>query len=239
MTSHGQFPLRLYSDGARPNAACGVVLVRVSADQFHLGLRYDNAAHEPVVHFAWHRDLRNDPLRRVTKDGSSPSAVITLPLDPAIDGALQFLAEQVVTRYVGAPDVFAYSFGEVSATFDRATGELSEDDVSFTCATFVLTMLRSVGAVLLDISRWPGPTHEDRDWQRKMETALLESIHGELLRAKAKTRLEQDFGSRRYRPTDVAGASLFHRERWPLSAEEAEPRARELMSRLPWPNAAV
>ena len=239
MTSHGRFPLRLRADGAASNTACGVVLVRVSPDQFHLGLRYDDAPHEPVVHFAWHRYLRKQPLSQVTMDGSFPSAVITLPLDPAIDGALQFLAEQVVTRYVNATDVFAYSFGEVSATFDRATGELSEDDVSFTCATFVLTMLRSVGAVLLDVSRWPEPTDEDLQWQRKMEKNLLESIHGDLLRAIAKTRLEQDFGSRRYRPTDVAGAALFHRERWPLSAEEAEPRARELMSRLPWPNAAI
>ena len=81
-------------------------------------------------------------------------------------------------------------------------------------------------------------TEEDLQWQRDIATALLawiaERIHGELPRAKE--RVEHDIGSRRYRPTDVAGAALFGPTTWPVGAEDVDPRAKMLESKLPWPS---
>jgi len=238
----GEFPLRRSGAGTVVEGACAVVLVRVAETQFHLGLRRGNASQEPVLHLAWHRRLRDQALIQVIKHKQQvlPSAVVALALDPSINEALQVLAGRVAVRYANNASI-SYGFGEVTATFDRETGELMQADAAFTCATFVLAMLRSVGVRILDSDRWRAPTADDLQWQIKIGDALLEEIearyHGDLPRAKE--RIEQDRGSRRYRPTDVAGAALFGRDKWPVGAEEVEPRAGELEIALAWPSSSV
>ncbi|TKD09263.1 hypothetical protein E8A74_13410 [Polyangium fumosum] len=66
---------------------------------------------------------------------------------------------------------------------------------------------------------------------------IQRSIHGADL-ARAEERVEQDLESRRYRPTDVAGASMFGPEAWPVGADDVEPHASMLESKLPWPGVA-
>jgi hypothetical protein len=111
-------------------------------------------------------------------------------------------------------------------------------DGAFTCSTFVLAMLRSVGVELIDATRWRVPTKEDLRWQREIGQKLLEwiaaRIHGDLVRAKE--RVAEDRGSRRYRPLDVAGAALFGPETWPVGVDEVDPRGRELEVMLSWPS---
>ncbi len=237
MIGAGEFPLRRSGEGTAVSAACAVVLVRVAETQFHLGLRRGNASHEPVLHLAWHRRLRDQALDQVIKNKQRvlPSAVVALSLDPLIDEALQVLSGRVAVRYANNASI-SYGFGEVTAIFDRDTGELMTPDAAFTCATFVLAMLRSVGIRIIDGERWRAPTAEDVQWQIKIGDTLLAQIeaqyHGELPRAKE--RIEHDLGSRRYRPTDVAGAALFGREKWPVGAEEVDPRASELETVLAW-----
>jgi hypothetical protein len=234
-----EFPLRRSGEGIVVEAACAVVLVRVAETQFHLGLRRGSESHEPVLHLAWHRRLRDQALNQIIKNKQRilPSAVIALSLDPSINEALQVLAGRVTARYANNASI-AYGSGEVTATFERETGELMEPDAAFTCATFVLAMLRSVGVSIIDCERWRAPTEEDRQWQRETGKRLLEWIaeqyHGDLPRAKE--RIENDLGSRRYRPTDVAGAALFGRDKWPVGSEEVEPRASELELALAWPS---
>lgn len=230
------FPLRLKGQGSVAEAACSVVLVRTEATQFHLGLGHGDESDEFVLHLAWHRYLFDQRLAKVTQGdaGTRPSAVIALSLDPLVDEALQILTGRVARRYANGPGAIAYGFGDVSATFERATGESTDPDAAFTCATFVLAMLRSVGVQMLDPSRWREPTEEDLRWQRDIGARLLEwieeRVHGDLSRAKE--RVERDIGSHRYRPVDVAGAALFGPATWPVSAEEVAPQASMLESRL-------
>jgi hypothetical protein len=235
--SGGDFPLRLRGEGAAVEAACAVVLVRREGTQFHLGLRRGDESHEPVLHLAWHRYVLDQSLTQVIKkadQGVSPSAVIVLSLDPVIDELLQVLARRVAKRYANQPSSLAYGFGEASAGFGRDTGELTQPDAAFTCATFVLALLRSVGLQILDSERWRAPTEDDLRWQREVGKTLLEwiekRIHGDLSRATE--RVEHDIGSRRYRPTDVAAAALFGSGKWPVGAEDVDPRAREMEASL-------
>ena len=239
-------PERLRGEGALPEAGCAVVLVRVAEGQFHLGLGRGREPRERVLHLAWHRILRDEELARMVRGADRrlcPAAVITLALDPLVEEALRVLAGRVARR---PANTLAYGFGEVSATFDRATGEPSEEDAAFTCATFVLAMLRSVGVLLVDGSRWREPSEEDRRWQERIGEQLLAWIethlHGELLEsdlARAKQRVERDLGARRYRPTDVAGAALLPVAARPAGAAEVDPRAAELVLLLPWPYVAA
>lgn len=237
MNGAGAFPLRRSGEGAVASA-CAVVLVRVAETQFHLGLRRSDESHEPVLHLAWHRRLFDQALAQVIKEkqGVLPSAVISLSLDPLINEALQVLAGRVAVRYANNASI-SYGFGEPTATFESETGNLTEPDAAFTCATFVLAMLRSVGVRIVDCERWRARTKEDLQWQREIGKRLLEWIeaqyHGDLPRAKE--RVENDIGSRRYRPTDVAAAALFGPDKWPVGVEEVDPRAGELEAVLAWP----
>lgn len=228
---------RRRGEGASANAACAVVLVRVEEGQFHVGLGHGREPRERVLHLGWHRTLLDQDLARATCGADRrprPATVIAIALDPLVDEALRVLAGRVARLHAGA---VAYGFGEVSAVFDRDTGELSEEDAAFTCATFVLAMLRSVGVVLVDASRWREPTEEDRHWQERIGEQLLDWIeahhHGDLPRARE--RAGQDYGAKRYRPTDVAGAALLPAAARPASAAEVDPRAAELVASLPWP----
>ena len=238
MNAAVSFPLRLRGEGTAADAACAVVLVRGTATQFHLGLRRGDESHEPVLHLAGHRWLLDQALAQVIMSGQQridPSAVIALSLDPLIDETLQLLALRVARRYANQSAIL-YGFGEVSATFEGITGKLTQPDAAFTCATFVLAMLRSVGVRIIDCERWRAPTEEDLRWQRETGKALLkwidERVHGDLPRAKE--RVAHDIGSHRYRPTDVAGAAFLGPSKWPAGADDVDPRAAELEVALPW-----
>lgn len=222
-------PIRLRGEGASADTASAVVLVRMNANQFHLGLRHGPPPGELVLHLGWHRDLRDQPLAELTrrKQKPLPAAVVTLSLDPLIDGALQFFAMRVGELHA---DALLYGFGEPDAIFDKTTAELTDPDAAFTCATFVLAMLASLGVHLVDATRWRTPTAADEAWQETIGKALLAHIEayfpGDLLCAKE--RVERNKGSRRYRPTDVAGAALLPRDKRPAGAEDVEPLAQKL-----------
>jgi hypothetical protein len=228
----------LLGDGALPDTECAIVLVRNGAAQFHLGLRHDSGPPEPVLHLAWHRRFGREALEKLTRsDGTRFAAAVIVPaLDPLVDEALQVLARRVGRRYASSPSAFAYGFGEASGQFDPKTGEVSDPDAAFTCATFVLALLRSVGVRLLDSARWRALTVEDIEWQQRVGRVLLDwiekHIHGDLPRARE--RVAHDLGSRRYRPSDVAGAALFARGRWPVGSEDVDPRAQQIEAALPW-----
>lgn len=228
MTEALPFPIRLRGEGNSTNTAAAIVLVRMNANQFHLGLRHGPPPAELVLHLGWHRSLRDQPLAELTrhKQKTLPAAVVVLSLDPLIDGALQFLATRVGERHA---DALVYGFGEEDAVFETTTAELTDPDAAFTCATFVLALLASVGVHLVDAARWRAPTPQDTEWQRTIGETLLTHIEayfpGDLPRAKE--RVERDIGSRRYRPTDVAGAALLAREKRPAGAEDVEPIARK------------
>lgn len=236
--------LRLRGEGAREDGVVALLLVRTGEAQFHLGLRHQLDRGERVLHLAWHRRLFDENLAQVIARAPGapalPAAMIAMAIDPLIDEALRVLARRVARRYANkASGSLPYGFGEASATFDQSTAQLSDPDAAFTCATFVLALLRSVGVLLIDPSRWRAPTNEDERWQREIGAQLVawiaRHVHGDLPGAEA--RLARDIGQRRYRPTDVAGAALLSPASWPAGVDETDPKARSLEAILAWPRA--
>lgn len=243
MTSTERFPLRRACDGGAETGECAVVLLRVEGAQFHLGLRRSSRSGEPVIHLAWHRRLRDEPLTRLLRndDALFPSAVIALGLDSDLDLALQALSLRVRDRHAGRHSGLAYGFDDRFPPFDASTGAPTDPEGAFTCATFVLALLRSVGVDLVDPDRWRPPTEEDLEWQRSIGDRLIafveRAIHGEIYDASdtadgMRSRVERALGSRRYRPPDVAGAATLGASKWPAAAQEADPRAEELVALL-------
>lgn len=234
-----EFPIRLWPGTASATGGSAVVLVRCEEAQYHLGLLRAIEAPEPVLHFAWHRLLRDEPLRQVTSapdDRTFPSAIVFLPIDPILDEALRFLARRVARKYANRFSPIAYGFGLTHAIFDPDTAEPINGDAAFTCATFVLAILRSVGIQLIDSRRWRIPTEEDLSWQRRIGASLVDwiekHVHGDLPRAKE--RVEHDLGSLRFRPTDVAGAVFCDSKDWPVGVNDVETHANALEIKLPW-----
>ncbi|HRI64341.1 MAG TPA: hypothetical protein PK156_08880 [Polyangium sp.] len=231
----GDFPLRMRDHAPASQALSAVVLVRDEL-QFHLGLLRSAEPPEHVLHLAWHRILRDEPLQKVIVQNERvlPSAAILLALDPVIDEALRFLAQRVARKHANRWGDLAYGFGPTDTTFQQQTGKPTDPDAAFTCATFVLALLRSVGIQLVDAARWRTPTEEDMHWQRTIGKQLLDwiaqKIHGDLPRMQA--RVERDIGSLRFRPTDVAGAACCAADTWPVGANNVDPHAQSLISRL-------
>ncbi len=227
---------RIAGAGVVGTAAFGIVLLRSQPRQLHVGLGRNSPQREQVLHLAWHRVLRDEALDelRASEAGARPCVIVSLWLDPAVETLLRVLARRISARYdsrLGGP---AYGFGATEARFSEGTGELDDPDAAFTCATFVLQVLRSAGVRLLDASRWRELTDEDLAWQREIGAALIEWIervvHGDLSRAKE--RVSHDLGARRFRPSDVAGAALIDPASRPAGAQEVAPHATRLEALL-------
>ncbi|MEZ4408305.1 MAG: hypothetical protein R3A52_17780 [Polyangiales bacterium] len=206
------------------------MLSRPEAVQFHLGLGRRAGSDWSMLHLAWHRILRDQSLDELRRDYPCPYAVVSLPLDPLVDEALRTLARRVARRYANGLNGPAYGFGEARATFAPDDARLSDPDAAFTCATFVLQMLRSVGVRLVDPERWRAPTPDDLRWQETVGARLVawidQRLHGDLLRARE--RIDHDLGALRFRPADVAGAALLPSDEWPATADAVAPHARFL-----------
>lgn len=229
-------PLRLDGAGVEGDVAFSMVLTRVKPNQLHLGLGCRDAEHERVLHHAWHRILRAESLEELltVRGVRLPCVVVGLWLDPAVETALRILWSDVAVQYGHGLAGPAYGFGDATALFDPWTGALDDPDAAFTCATFVLQLLRSVGVQLLDPTRWRQPTEDDLAWQHQIGARLVAwidgVIHQELERAQ--DRMEHDLGALRFRPSDVAGSALIDPALRPASAAEVDPHATRLESLL-------
>lgn len=213
-----------------------MVLARAKPGQLHLALGRREATLERVLHLRWHRVLRDEPLDVALQGGNGPLAcvIVSLWLDPAIAPVLRVLSRRITARYGSALQGPAYGFGDAKAMFDQGTGALDDADAAFTCATFVLQLLRSVGVRLLDPTRWRQPTQDDLAWQRQIGARLVAWIDGVIHQEleQAQDRMEHDLGALRFRPSNVAGSALIDPALRPASAAEVEPHATRLESLL-------
>lgn len=228
--------LRVDGAGVEGGAAFAMALARVDPDQFHLGLGYRSAGQERVIHLAWHRILREQALEELLTSRTErlPCALVALWLDPAVEAVLKHLVRRIAARFGQGLDGPAYGFGEAAALFDPTSAALDDPDAAFTCATFVLQLLRSVGVMLLDPARWRAPTAEDLAWQQQKGRELVawvdRVVHQDL--EQTRERVEKDYRALRFRPLDVAGAALLDPALRPASAAEVDPHAARLASLL-------
>jgi hypothetical protein len=218
--------------GADAELAVAIYIVRTGRDQFHAGLYHRDHGTPSVLHFAWDHELRNEMPDEVYEGRDYGFIVLSLDEDDA--QTLCALCRQVARRHsVTLP----FRFAEWRPRFDLTTVEvipsLIDERYGFTCATFVLAMLRSAAAEeLLALDQWPVPIADDMDhrWQNKLADMLCPA--GAQPEVVASVRA--GIGARRVLPTDVAGGAMHARERWPVGFIEARREGDQIATRLPW-----
>lgn len=199
--------------GADADLVVAVYVARTGRSQFHVGLYHRDHGDASVLHFAWDRKLR-DAYRDSFE--AHDYRLVALSLDEDDAQTLCALCRRVARRH---PATFRYRFVDWRPRFDLTTAEVvpppTDQRYGFTCATFVLAMLRSaLLEELLALDQWPAPIPDDTDerWQRRI---------ADLLCAKEASTEDREMviggiGARRILPTDVAGGAMHSREHWPV-----------------------
>lgn len=217
--------------GADAKLVIAVWVTRTLPAQFHSGLYHRDYGAAKVLHFAWDRDLREDVPEELFV--GSGHGLVALSLDDDDAQALCALCRHVAQKH--ARDLH-YRITEWRPRFHVTTGELipppPDERYGFTCATFVLAMLRSaVVEELLALEEWPIPTADDQDdrWQRRITRLLCKHESSSEQVAK----IVAGIGARRVLPTDVAGGAMQLKERWPVRFVDARQDGEQIAASLP------
>ncbi len=222
----------------RDRSGVAVVLAQVRPTQWHAGLRYESDGATRLVHLAWYFDLQfGDRTGFVDASFRDQLAAINLDLLP-------FQVESVVAMCDAIerwpqPTRYGTSIEKLDINTNGSIPAQSE----FTCATFVLALLKAGGVTLVDLATWSAPTEEDRAWQEKIADALathlrelLPTLRGELAKVAAQDleafERREGVGSPRVRPLQLGGAALCESEQRPVGYELAERRASEVPAAL-------
>lgn len=148
--------------GADAELVVAIYIVRTYPTQFHAGLYHRDHGSSSVLHFAWDRELRNDAPGDVVE--GHDYGLIALSLDEDDAQTLCALCRQVARKH---SVTFRFRFAEWRPRFDLDTAEVIpaaiDERYGFTCATFVLAMLRSaILEELLALDQWPVPMRKIR-----------------------------------------------------------------------------
>jgi hypothetical protein len=205
--------------GADAQLVVAVCVARMGRVQFHAGLYHRDHGAGRVLHFAWDRELRDDAPGDLFE--ARDHGLVALSLDDDDAQTLSALCRRVARRH---SVTLRYRLAEWQPRFDLTTAEVvplpTDPRYGFTCATFVLAMLRSaVVEELIALDQWPVPTPHDTDdrWQK----ALAERLCSSAASPEDVAGVLAGIGARRVLPTDVAGAAMRSRERWPVGFVDA------------------
>lgn len=158
--------------------------------------------------------------------------LIALSLDEDDTQTLCALCRQVAGRY---RVTFRFRFVEWRPRFNLTNAELvpppMDERYGFTCATFVLAMLRSAALEeLLALDEWPIPTPDDTDdrWQKR----LAEMLCSNEASPEDVAMVLAGIGARRVLPTDVAGGAMRSHEHWPVGFVDSRREGDQIATRL-------
>lgn len=216
--------------GVDSDLVVAVCVARTGRSQFHVGLYHRDHDDASVLHFAWDRQLRSDAPR--DSFGAHDYGLVALSLDEDDAQTLCALCRRVARRH---PATFRYRFVDWRPRFDLTTAEVvpppTDQHDGFTCATFVLAMLRSaLLEELLALDQWPAPTQDDADdrWQRR----IAELLCSKEASTEDREMVLMGIGMRRILPTDVAGGAMYSREHWPVGFVDSRREGDQISARL-------
>ncbi|NVN85976.1 MAG: hypothetical protein HXX15_07780 [Rhodopseudomonas sp.] len=174
----------------------------------HAGFLYrvDNSRPR-LAHFAWHESQRDDePSDRYLWNDINLN-----------EFNRRFVASWLDERR-NHPDKIPYGFRTDGSPYDADTGRFISPPIGqgFTCATFIVAVLRHLGFELLNEDTWPLSRTDDALWQAGIIARLREcGVPTEHVAA-----LAQDIGARRFRPEEVCGATCLA-PNWPVDFDNA------------------
>lgn len=178
----------------------------------HVGFIYFSEEDEEprLLHLAFHHDLKDEPL-------SSYHFVDSLRWAPlGLEEENRLVLRGLLRRILAANDPIPYGFNAQGLTFDEM-GRLAAGPPGkgLTCATFILSALRTYAFELLDEWRWP---------QGGYNAAWLEPILAYLEMHACPEHVEAvrgDIDARRFMPAEVAGSAASDEGGWPVGYADA------------------
>jgi len=213
----------VWTSRSRPFQLVNRVGVAISDNngQRHVGFLYKIDDKVPyLLHLAWHYMLRSAPEGE--NDGPNESYMW------ADVAELENEERRVVASYLSTiaelKPLIPYGLKAERITFDTKTGEIvcQPEGRGFTCATFLLSVMKTLGYNVVDESSWPDDRAGDAEWQERII---------ELLRRRAPEHADavrRDLPCARFRPEEVTGASA--KVGWPHNCAEAEAAGAEVLA---------
>jgi len=197
-----------------------VVVCQTGADQLHVGLIYIRDEVTPVLcHLAWHyRLMFEDPVVRPTWSESNLHWC-EVNLDRINRRVIAGWLEDLKTN----PNEIPYGF-DIQPPVFTAEGQyiVQPDGKGLTCATFIVEVYRANALPLLDDDAWPSRLEEDTAWQER----ILDGLRKTGAEQSHIDALSDDIGCVRYKPEEVAAATL--QEDRPVSFDECLAMAQEI-----------
>lgn len=191
---------QVHHSGSNSVSQMGVLGVFVEADGSnlkHVGLLYRDSDTQDVrkLHLAWHFRLTEEPCNDSF-----------WWIQPGIDEE-RLIQVAAIGRKVWRSNGtrVPYGFSHPNDAFDANTGQLLFGPTrhGLTCASFVLAVFHCAGLPLIDYNDWP-TRHDDGAWQQWI-VDLLERHGSDMAHV---TSVRGQVGAVRYRPGEVAGASI-------------------------------
>lgn len=196
----------------------GILIGYSGIDQLHCGIVYKSDESKfNALHLAWHQLLCNE--NDYTKFPTFYFVTTTL--------------NQIRARVVSAKcrkiwanklkNIIPYGLHYNGCIFnEQGIIQLPANAVGLTCATFVLSVFKSCGHELIDITNWESNPEKDQIWQQKIISSLTyhedKGLHNVTKEHIETVKQEIKKGAARFRPESVAVSSLFN----PLPASQDE-----------------
>lgn len=188
----------------------------IGPGQTHCGMCFRNFDGVlKFVHLAMHHDLRHGDIPPHYQIG-------LVKRHPSILKHLAIICSLIVT----ADPMVPYGFDPSGVSFDPATGaiRIEGDGKGLTCASFIISVLRSQGLQLLKEAEWS--EYDNFDWQMAMLNALKERASPEYF-ALASGQVGM---MRRFTPQEVVGAA--QQSTWPVPRSRAQNASDKVMREL-------
>lgn len=188
------------------------IMIHPTSLGYHVGFIYAGREDEGprLLHLALHHDLRDEPLSAY-RDAASLRWV---PL--GLEEENRLVLRGLLRRILAAQDPIPYGFDMGGLAFDE-NGHLKAGPAGkgLTCATFILSALKTYALQLLDEVSWPAGGF-DPAWLEPILAYL--DAHASPDHAEA---VRLDVGARRFMPTEVAGAATSDEDGWPVGYADA------------------
>ena len=192
----------------------GVAIMMSCPGQSHSAFLYRTDDAPPkLVHLGWHHILiRGDPSDRY----------MWADVEELVVEDRRHLASYLSTIGGNDPHI-PYGLNSEGIEFDPVTGELRPhpEGSGVKCATFMLSVLKALGHIVLDPTDWPTDRPGDKEWQSRI-VKKLEHTHPEHAEA-----VRQDLPCVRFRPEEVVGATAT--KGWPHNFEAAEAAGKQVL----------
>lgn len=175
---------------------------------YHCGCLYQNEEGAIFfLHLAWDYQL-------ISQDLPNNYFWVYVDMPASIKKFLAGLCSAITAAQPGVP----YGLDPSGIFFNNDGSVTITHGTGLTCATFVLTLLKSYGLALLDEATWPENNRNSE--QNKIVTGLR--FHGK----KSPELIKEDknlIGSRFFTPEEVVAASTLKFDTWPVNYDTVSP----------------